>query len=60
MKARKPTLSVILGQPWQRTYNGVLNWKWEGINFEVKGAQLFTPFLGKDCDTRFLEPLIML
>ncbi len=38
MKPRKLTSSVILGQPWQRTYNGVLNWKWEGINFEVAGA----------------------
>ncbi|KAI5079972.1 hypothetical protein GOP47_0005451 [Adiantum capillus-veneris] len=24
---------VILGTPWQRTYNGVPNWKQQGINF---------------------------
>ena len=48
MKPGKLTPTVILGQPWQRTYNAVLNWKWEGINFEVDGVKLFSPFLGID------------
>ena len=42
-------MPVILGQPWQRTYNGVPNWRREGINFEYDQARLFTPFL-KDED----------
>ena len=35
---------VILGQPWQRRYNGVPNWRQEGINFETTEAKFFTPF----------------
>ena len=50
MKPGKANTLVILGQqPWQRTYNGVPNWRREGINFEYDQARLFTPFL-KDED----------
>ena len=49
MKPGKANTPVILGQPWQRTYNGVPNWRREGINFEYDQARLFTPFL-KDED----------
>ena len=42
-------MPVILGQPWQRTYKGVPNWRREGINFEYDHARFFTPFL-KDED----------
>lgn len=49
MKPGKANTPVILGQPWQRTYNGVPNWRREGINFEYDNARLFTPFL-KDED----------
>lgn len=45
MKPGKLTSAVILGQPWQRTYNGAINWKSEGINFDVDNAKLFTPFI---------------
>lgn len=41
-------MHVILGQPWQRTYNSVPNWRREGINFEYNHARLFTPFLSED------------
>ena len=49
MKPGKLTSSNILGQPWQRTYNGVMSWKREGINFEVDKVKLLSPYLGKDC-----------
>ena len=45
MKPGKANTPVILVQPWQRTYNGVPNWRREGINFEYDQARLFTPFL---------------
>ena len=48
MKLGKINMHVILGQPWQRTYNGVPNWRREGINFEYDHARLFTPFLSED------------
>lgn len=48
LKPRKLALSVILDQPWQQMYNGVPNWQREGINFEIDGDPLFTPFLGED------------
>ena len=38
---------VILGQPWQRHYNGVPNWKQDGINFETEEAKFFTLFYDK-------------
>ena len=41
-------MQVILGQPWQRTYNGVPNWRREGINYEYDHARLFTPFLSEE------------
>ena len=44
MKPRMMETSVILGQPWQRHYNGVPNWKQDGINFETEKAKFFTPF----------------
>ena len=53
MKPGKANTPVILGQPWQRTYNGVPNWRREGINFEYDHARLFTPFL-KDAKTLLL------
>ena len=34
MKLGKANMLVTLGQPWQRTYNGIPNWRREGINFE--------------------------
>ena len=30
---------IILGQPWQRRYNGVPKWRKDGVNFEVEGVQ---------------------
>ena len=44
MKPGMMETSVILGQPWQRRYNGVPNWRQEGINFETSEAKFFTPF----------------
>ena len=44
MKPGMMETSVILGQPWQRRYNGVPNWRQEGINFETTEAKFFTPF----------------
>ena len=44
MKPGMMETSVILGQPWQRRYNGVPNWRQEGINFETAEAKFFTPF----------------
>ena len=41
-------MQVILGQPWQRAYNGVPNRRREGINFEYDQAILFTPFLSEE------------
>ena len=41
--------NMPMGQPWQRIYNGVPNWRREGINFEYDHARLFVPFL-KDED----------
>ena len=39
---------IILGQPWKRQYNGIPNWKQEGLNFETKIAKYFTPFFNND------------
>ena len=44
MKPGMMETSVILGQPWQRRYNGVPNWRQEGINLETTEAKFFTPF----------------
>ena len=44
MKPRMMETTVILGQPWQRRYNGVPNWKQEGIYFEIEEAKFFTAF----------------
>lgn len=48
MKPGKVLTPVILGQPWQQTYNGVPNWRREGVNFEYDNARLFTPFLNDE------------
>lgn len=41
-------MRVIVGQPWQHTYNGTPNWKKEGINFETENSKFFMPFLGEE------------
>ena len=48
MKPGQKNTPFILGQPWQRQYNGVPNWKQEGINFETKEAKFFTPFFDEN------------
>ena len=48
MKPGKMITPVILGQPWQRHYNGVPNWKQEGLNFETDEVEFFTPFFNDD------------
>ena len=48
MNPGKLTSPVILCQPWQRTYNGIPNWRREGINFEIDNARLFTPFMDEE------------
>ena len=44
MKPCQMNTPIILGQPWQCQYNGVPNWKQEGINFESEEAKFFTLF----------------
>lgn len=39
---------VILGLPWQQTYNGVPASKCEGIMYEVEGKEHFPSFLGDE------------
>ena len=34
MKPGTLTTPVILGQSWQRQFNGIINWREEGLNFE--------------------------
>lgn len=46
MRPGKLTMLVILGLPWQRTYNGLSSWKREGITFEFEDQQKFASFLG--------------
>ena len=40
---------VILGLPWQRTYNAIPLWAKDGIQFTVQGKDVFEPFLGEEC-----------
>ena len=48
MKPGKLTSPVILGQPCQHTYNGIPNWRREGINFKIDKSRLFTPFVDEE------------
>lgn len=48
IKPGKLTSLVILGQSWQHTYNGIPNWRREGINFEIDSVRLFTPFMEEE------------
>lgn len=45
------TESILLGTPWQRTYNSAINWKENDIDFEVNKQKMFEPFIPKDCYT---------
>lgn len=56
MKPGKVTTLVILGEPWQWTYNSVPNLRRERINFEYDNARLFTPFLNDEDFTTDLKP----
>lgn len=51
MKLGRMTESILLGTPWQRTYNSAINWKEDGINFEVNKQKMFETFIPKDCYT---------
>ena len=52
MKTGTLDTPVILGQPWQRTYNGATNWREEGINFEVDENKYFTPFFNEETSSQ--------
>ena len=49
MKPGKMLTPVILGQPWQRTYNCRPEWKRQGVLFTAKNTDVFEPFLSKEC-----------
>ena len=44
MKPIQMYTPISLRQPWQHHYNGVPNWKQEGINLGIEEAKYFTPF----------------
>ena len=52
MKPGTLTTSVILGQSWQRQFNGTTNWREEGLNFEVGGNKYFTPFFNEETSSQ--------
>lgn len=45
MKLGRMNSSMLLGMPWQRTYNSSTNWKRDGIDYEVNNKKLFEPFV---------------
>ena len=48
MKPKCMVSSIILGQPWQRQFNCRVNWKKEGILYDIEEQELFEPFLGEE------------
>lgn len=49
MRPGKMIASIILGQPWQRTYNCRPEWKREGILYTLGEQDIFEPFIGDEC-----------
>ena len=52
MKPGTMTTPIILGQSWQRQFNGITNWREEGLNFEVGGNKYFTPFYNEETSSQ--------
>lgn len=49
MKPGEMVHLVILGLPWQRTYNAIPQWKKDGLLFTTGEKEAFEPFLAEEC-----------
>ena len=52
MKPGMLATPIILGQSWQQQFNGIINWREEGLNFEVDGSRYFTPFYNEETSSQ--------